>query len=86
MDNKHYFECHCYSPEHLLTFYHDNDDDLNLIFANVFLLPQPWYKRIWLGLKYIFGYQCRYGHFGEFVLNPEDTDRFIEMLQKAKRK
>lgn len=82
--NKHYFECHCHSPEHLLTFTIWDDDDLSFIYAYVFLNPEPWYKRIYKGLRYIFGYQCRYGYFDEFILDPKDIDRFIEMLQQAK--
>lgn len=27
-----------------------------------------WYKRLWMGLKYILGYKCCYGNFEEMIL------------------
>jgi hypothetical protein len=81
-DSNHYFECHCHSPEHLLKFVLWEDDPM--LFAYVFLNPEPFYKRIWLGIKYIFGYSSRYGYFDEFILNPKDADRFIEILNRYK--
>jgi hypothetical protein len=82
MDKKVYLQCSCYSPEHLLTFSVWDEGD---IYAHVFLAPEVWYKRIWKGLKYIFGYKCCYGHFDEFILNPKDIDRFIIMLNSVKK-
>lgn len=80
-----YLECHCHSPEHTLTFHVWDDEKPPMLFVHVFLRPEPFYKRIWNGLKYIFGYQCQYGHFDEFILNPKDVDRFIEMLNSVKQ-
>lgn len=82
----HYFECRCSSPEHLLKFVlwkSDNEEDSEL-YAYVFLNPEPFYKRIWKGLKYIFGYSSRYGYFDEFILDPKDVDRFIILLNRYK--
>lgn len=83
---EHYFECDCYSPEHLLQFklFDTIGEDHKTLSAYVFLNPEPWYKRIWIAVKYIFGYKCRYGHFDEFILNPEDVDKFINLLNKLK--
>jgi hypothetical protein len=50
----------------------------------VFLRPESFYKRIWLGIKYIFGYTCRYGYFDEFILDPKDVDRMIGLLTNYK--
>lgn len=84
MSERIYFECHCQSPEHTLHFWMDEDNP-PLLNAYVFLNADPWWKRIWQGIKHVFGYKCRYGHFDEFIFNPKDCDRFIEMLQQYKR-
>lgn len=79
------FECHCHSPEHLLRFYLEEEGNREkYLYASVFLNEDRFFKRLWQGLKYIFGYKCKYGHFDEFILNPEDADRFIDMLKKFK--
>lgn len=83
MKNEH-FECHCHSPEHLLTFRHWDDGNDAELYAYVFLRPESFYKRIWLGIKYIFGYTCRYGYFDEFILDPKDVDRMIGLLTNYK--
>jgi hypothetical protein len=81
--NEEYFECACHSPEHLLQFKFFEDDP-KMICAYVFLRPEPFYKRIWNGLKYIFGYTSKYGYFDEFILRNEDADRFIKLINKLK--
>lgn len=75
-----YFECACYSPEHMLRFTLADDE----LYAYVFLRPEPLLARLWKAVKYIFGYQCRYGHFDEFVLRPEDAERLSYLLEKYK--
>lgn len=79
-----YFECSCHSPEHLLTFKYWKDENDAELYAYVFLRPEPFYKRIWLGIKYILGYTSRYGYFDEFILAPEDVDRMIGLLSHYK--
>lgn len=85
MDKPEYFECSCHSPEHTLRIWFDDDEDYPCIYASVFLDSDPWYDRIWKGLKYILGYKSRYGHFAEFLLRPEDADRMIRMLEALKK-
>jgi hypothetical protein len=85
MEDPKYFECQCHSAEHVLRTWFDDDEDYPCIYMSVFLGAEPWHRRLWLGLKYILGYKCRYGHFDEFLLRPEDADRMIEMLEALKR-
>jgi len=81
MDTEH-FECQCYSDEHTLKFNIDDED--GYIYASVFLNQwNSWYKRIWIALKYVFGYKCKYGHFDSFMLRLEDHDRFRLILKKS---
>ena len=77
-----YFECACYSDEHLIVLHYDPvEGDMWL---DVHLSNDRWYHRIWQAIKHVFGYKCKYGCFDTWMLNEEHVDRMIEMLQKKK--
>lgn len=79
-----YFECQCYSDEHTVKFSLDEED--GTIYASIFLNDwMPWYKRLWVGIKYIFGYKSKYGHWDNFEMRPEDYDRFTILIDNAVR-
>lgn len=98
MDNVEYFECICNSDEHRLVFNlfdwnvdnngkivekYITEDNVEL-YLSVFLSNDGFWNRLWKGIKYIFGYKSKYGHFGNWNLNPKDIDRLIEYLNKYK--
>ena len=77
-----YFECACHSTEHTLRFVWDDSE--NTIYTEVFLHQyRNFFKRIWVALRYVFGYKCRYGHWDCFLLNPEDAARLKAMTEKV---
>lgn len=78
-----YFECACHSDEHRLVFSYDPDDDYPDVFASMFINQyEGFFKRIWIAIKYIFGYKCKYGHFDCFMLkSKEDAGRLIHICQ-----
>jgi len=76
----HYFECACHSMDHTLRFTFDKED--HLIYAEAFLQDRHWYERIWLGLKYFFGYKTRHGQFGEWIMKDVDAERLRSMLDE----
>jgi hypothetical protein len=86
MNGPEYFECKCGSAEHMLRFWFDDDPEFPCVYASVFLDEQPWHRRLWLGLQYILGRKCRYGHFAEFILRPEDRDRLVKVIKRLKVK
>lgn len=64
--------CDCSSAEHQMVLRFDDDKELGrMVYVEIHLVPLVWYKRLWLGLKYIFGYKCCYGNFEEMVLSPK---------------
>jgi hypothetical protein len=72
-----FFVCECSSDEHTLRFILDD----YCIYTDVYLNDwQNCYTRLWVGIKYIFGYKCKYGHWDCFMMNPEDIPRFRKML------
>jgi hypothetical protein len=81
LDGTEYFDCICHSPEHTLRFVLDLDTDDPIIYTEIFLNQyRPWYKRIWVAIKYIFGYKCKYGHWDSWELKIEDAKRLAQML------
>lgn len=82
-DHKEYFECRCHSPEHVLRFVLFGPSEPEVC-VYTFLRPDSFFKRVWNAVKYVFGYKCRYGHFDEFLMDPKDVGRFIELGQAFK--
>jgi len=88
LDGTEYFECTCGAPDHTLRFILDLEEDQDIpvptLYTEVMLSHyQPWYNRIWIGIKYMFGYD-KPDHFGCWELHQVDADRMISMLSKLK--
>jgi len=80
-----YLECSCTSAEHLLrfTFDHGWKGECPEIFVDVQLNHfHGFWKRLWQGLKYIFGYKCRYGHWDESLLLGDQVRQLRAMCDK----
>lgn len=72
-------KCSCYSPEHyiLVTFNKEEKE----VYFNYFLETQKWYKRILIGIKYIFGFRSKFGHFGEIIIDEKNTKVFKKIIK-----
>lgn len=78
-----YYECSCYSDEHMLKFIlDDNLSDGPELYTSIFLSEHPWYKRIWIAIKYAFGHKSKYGHWDCWLLIPTDAKRLRDLLNK----
>lgn len=82
-----YFSCECKTDEHTLRFTFDPDLDVDGVpdfpelWSSVFLSDTAWYKRVWSAVRYVFGYKCRYGHFGNWTIDPDDIQRLKDMIR-----
>ena len=80
MKETEFFECDCSSDEHTLKFNYNGD--CNEFYTSIYLNQcRNIFKRIWIAIKYIFGYKCKYGHWDCFILKEHDTNRLIDMLK-----
>lgn len=78
--------CDCDSAEHQIVLRYDDDKDLGrMVFVEVHLKPLVWYKRLWMGLKYIFGYKCCYGNFEEMILSPKHARQVYNLYRFLNR-
>lgn len=85
LDGTHFFECECGADEHTLKFVVDKE--WGQLHATIFLNDyNQWHKRVWNGIKYIFGHKCKYGHFDSWILRREDADRLKMVLNEIKEK
>lgn len=76
-----YFICSCENTEHQIVFSWFEDDDVANVYATIHLRKKSFWARLKYGIKYIFGYQCRYGAFDEFIFNPNDA-RKLERITR----
>jgi hypothetical protein len=75
------FVCECHSLEHQVTFWYDEEEDS--LFTEVHLITHKnFFKRVLVGIKYMFGYKSRFGQWDEFMFKPEDVIKLKEYVNK----
>ena len=74
--------CGCGDSSHHLIFTLDSDD--KEVWLHYQLELRVWYKRLWIGIKYIFGYQSRFGAYGELLINETNVDEFEKIVTHIK--
>jgi len=72
--------CSCSSKEHQIII--DNDEDE--VYVSVHLVHRSFFKRLIYGIKYIFGYKCRYGNFEEFILDKSHIKQLERVIFNIK--
>ena len=77
--------CQCGSLEHQLWFYYDDDSEYPLVAVEIHLAKYGFWKRLKYAIKYLFGYQSRYGAFDEMILKPEDFDKIGKVADTLER-
>ena len=80
-----HFECSCRSNEHtiIFRFFDDKVDDLKELYLSVYLNQyRNIFKRIWIAIKYVFGYKCKYGHWDCWTMVEDDCKRMKVLLEK----
>ena len=85
MSENNYFECDCGSKEHTFCVTSEQSEDQfppQLYFYFQLIQYRGFIKRLSVALKYIFGYQCRYGHWDTVNLSEDDTNRLIVLLHQ----
>jgi len=76
-----FLECMCYSDEHVLRWDLITDPEWPGLYASVFLNQyRNVFKRVWVAVKYVLGYKCKYGHWDCFEMNPKDIGRMKALL------
>lgn len=80
LDGSYFFECKCGSDDHTLRFTLDKED--REIYTSVFLNNyRNIFKRLFIAIRYIFGYKCEYGHWDCWIMRNEDVQNLSKMLE-----
>lgn len=72
--------CDCESPEHQFILRKDSEDGEVWLESHLYS-HQNFFKRLWMGMKYAFGYKSRYGNFDCVIISKSDQQKIIELLQ-----
>lgn len=79
------FICSCENTEHQIVFSYFEDDDIHNVYATTHLSKKSFWKRLKYGIKYIFGYQSKYGAFDEFIFNSKDVSKLEKIVEYLKK-
>ncbi len=84
-----YFDCECSSAEHTLRFIYLEPHKIGGVECPAELYTEihlnqyrNFFKRIWVAIKYVFGYKCQYGHWDVWTLNHNDCERLRDLVNK----
>lgn len=76
-----YITCACHAMEHTARFAFWNDD--KDLYFDVMLNPnRAFFKRLWIGIKYIFGIGSGHGDSAEFIFAPIEARKLRKLLDK----
>ena len=79
------FVCSCHSTEHQMVISYTEDvidgEKYPEVYIHLHLTKKPFWWRVRYGIKYIFGYQSRYGAFDEMIIDKKDVDKFKRVVE-----
>ena len=73
------FVCDCHSLEHIYSMWYEEDYN-QLYIEPVLSTPDNFFLRVWVAIKYIFGYKSVYGPFDSLIINVDDMPSIIEHM------
>jgi len=75
-----YIECDCTSAEHTIRFALDDDDVYPHIYVTVQLSRScRFWRKLWLAVRYVFGYECKFGHWDETMLTGLEVQKLRDL-------
>lgn len=83
MNEQQVFICECGSYCHQTIFWYDKEDK-QLHFTTHLITYRNFFKRLWVAIKYLFGYKSNYGEWDTFLFKPVDEARLLAYLKKTK--
>jgi hypothetical protein len=89
-DQVSHFDCDCQSAEHIFRVTSEDAWDPDFP-PDLFLTLQlnqyrSVFKRFITAVKYLFGYECRFGHWDVVTINQDDLNRLIVLFQQHRIK
>lgn len=85
MQERLHITCDCGSSEHQFTLIKDTEDD-EIWLETHLITYRNFFKRLWVGLKYAFGYKSKYGNFDSILLTKEDCKKISKFVKTNSNK
>lgn len=85
---RHLFICACNETKHQLIISYFEDEKFKIdreVYAEFHLVKLPFKQRLFNGIKYIFGFNSKFGDFDEFIFNSNDADKLQEVVNFLKK-
>ena len=82
MDSQKIFICECNSYCHQTIFWYDKEDK-QLHFTTHLITYRNFFKRLWVAIRYVFGYKSNYGDWDTFLFKPLDEAKLLAYLNKT---
>jgi len=77
-----YLECECDSLEHTMVVQYDPQDGDCYVSVQLSRYG-AWWQRAWGALKYVFGYQCKYGQWDCTLLDSSQLAKLRDVCDRA---
>lgn len=81
-----HFDCDCHTPDHTIRFVYTPAEDgwkPELYIEVQLCKTKNIFQRIWAAIKYICGYECRYGHWDNTMIESKDLKRLSDLVTKT---
>lgn len=78
--------CECNSAEHQILFRKFTDEPETVYMEVHLSTNRGFWKRLWYGLKYAFGYKSRFGAWDELILSEKILENMQDFLAKETKK
>ena len=74
--------CDCGSFDHQIVFWYEEKEGGTMYTHPNLTTHRNFFKRLWYGLRYAFGYKSRFGAFDEFVFSKNNEKRLYDYLKQ----
>jgi hypothetical protein len=83
-DKKLLIVCECGSCEHQFILNYIAFKDHPMLSLETHLITwESFFKRLWVGLKYAFGYKSKYGHFDDVIINKDEAKKIRDFFAEV---
>jgi AAA15 family ATPase/GTPase len=82
-NSRHEFKQFYTYEENTIKFVLDKDPEYPMLYSLIFLKDHDsFFRRMSAGIKYVFGYKCRYGYFDDITFTRSDIDQLIDIVNE----
>jgi hypothetical protein len=82
MEKENLLICECGSSEHQIIIIKDEEFKERMIYLQIHLKTyKNFIKRIWIAIKYIFGYKCKCGNWSDIIITANNYQPLKDAIE-----